>query len=64
MQDYLNQHEMWKLDIEEVNGMYSDNQMILKIIRGLTTQYDPFVIQYYFLQDFPGIPARFIWRRV
>jgi hypothetical protein len=38
MQDYLNQHEMWKLDIEEVNGMYSDNQMILKIIRGLTTR--------------------------
>ena len=51
MQEYLNQHEMLKLDITQCKGAYDDTQMVSKILRGLTFRYNTFVDQYYYLQD-------------
>jgi gag-polypeptide of LTR copia-type len=38
--EYLNQHEVYKADIEEVGSTYDDRQMITKIIRGLPGKYN------------------------
>ena len=51
MQEYLNQHEMLRLDITQCKGTYDDTQMVSKILRGLTFRYNTFVDQYYYLQD-------------
>jgi hypothetical protein len=51
MQEYLNKHVMYQLDIKEAGGTYTDQQLISKLIRGLGAQYDCVVDQYYFLQD-------------
>ena len=55
VQDFLNQHEMCKLNIEDVKGEYSNAQMVSKIIWGLSPQYNPFMDQYHFLQDTAGL---------
>ncbi|KFX96088.1 hypothetical protein V490_03519 [Pseudogymnoascus sp. VKM F-3557] len=55
MQEYLNNHEMCKLDIADAGGEYSEQQLMSKIIRGLSSQYNSFVDQYYFLQDTEGL---------
>ncbi|KAI9744531.1 MAG: hypothetical protein M1818_002060 [Claussenomyces sp. TS43310] len=55
LQQYLNEHEGYKLDIKAAGGEYSDVQMIFKIIRGLPTRYHPFIDQYYLLQDTNGL---------
>lgn len=51
MQDYLNQHELLKLDILEANGSYDDTQLISKIFRGLSWRYNNFVDQYHLLNE-------------
>jgi len=51
IQEYLNKHEMYRMDVEESGGSYPDDQLLSKIIRGLTHDYAPFVDQYYFLYD-------------
>ena len=54
-QDYLNQHEMCRMDIEDVGGVYTDAQMVSKIMRGLSPQWNFFTDQYHFLQDTNGL---------
>lgn len=54
IQDYINKLEGIRLDIEESGGSMDDPQLISKLIRGLSSQYAPFVDQYYFLQGTIG----------
>lgn len=56
VQTYLNKLEMLRQDIEDVGGTVTDGQMLSKIIRGLTPQYNSFVEQYHLLQNLAGIP--------
>ena len=51
MQDYLNQHEILKLDIVEAKGVYDDSQLISKIFRGLSFKYNNFVDQYHLMNE-------------
>ena len=51
MQEYLNQHELLKLDIIDAKGTYDDAQLVSKILRGLTPKYNNFVDQYHLLND-------------
>ena len=55
VQEYLNQHEMCRLDIKDVGGEYTDSQMMSKLIRGLSNDYNPFVDQYHLLHDIDGL---------
>lgn len=51
MQEYLNQHELLKLDILDAKGTYDDAQLVSKILRGLSPRYNNFVDQYHLLND-------------
>lgn len=55
VQHFINELEGLRLDIEQSGGTYSNEQMIAKILRSLTSDYDDFLNQYYFLQDVPGV---------
>ena len=55
VQEYLNQHEMCRLDIKDVGGEYTDAQLMSKLIRGLTHNYNAFVDQYHLLHDVDGL---------
>ena len=57
VQEYLNQHEMSRLDIKDAGGDYTDAQLMSKLIRGLTQHYNAFVDQYHLLHDIDGLKA-------
>ncbi|KAK7729318.1 hypothetical protein SLS63_006191 [Diaporthe eres] len=57
MQDYINRHELKRMDIEDSGGVYSDEQLTAKLLRGLSNEYTSFLDQYYFLQDVDGVDA-------
>ena len=51
MQEYLNQHELLKLDIIDAKGTFDNGQLVSKILRGLYTRYNNFVDQFHLLND-------------
>lgn len=51
MQEYLNNHELLKLDIVEAKGTFDDAQLVSKMLRGLTPRYNNFVDQHHLLNQ-------------
>ena len=51
MQEYLNKHELIRLDIINSKGTFDDAQLVSKILRGLTPRYNNFVDQYHLLNN-------------